>query len=266
MTSPPRRQSFSQFAGIARSDSHSAGSIIIICKRYAPLGPHTQSPAQVPSGNNKNWLHRIKHRLSTFVKIVRAASLGCSLRAATNGDPLVTETPRSMGRARERLVLPAGNKTRLGHTGRANYQCLQGDCPERHQLLQRSSNRGQFRVPSDGIHPPQPQPRRQTHGAGLKAGGRAGQDHEPGGIGLRTAGRREVRLEIGMRLEPFLAASECDRYPIRHARMTTSIVLHYPRSASDQDAHFVRAHRCLRTSMDSGAKAVRAAPRSLHSS
>ncbi|MCK1738333.1 hypothetical protein IVA79_31165 [Bradyrhizobium sp. 138] len=91
VTSPPRRQSFSQFAGIARSDSHSAGSIIIICKRYAPLGPHTQSPAQVPSGNNKNWLHRIKHRLSTFVKIVRAVSLGCSLRAATNGGPLLTD-------------------------------------------------------------------------------------------------------------------------------------------------------------------------------
>lgn len=61
-----------------------------------------------------------------------------------------------------------------------------------------------------------------------------------------------------MRLEPFLAASECDRYPIRHAPMTTSIGLHYLRSASDQDAQFVRAHRCLRTSMDSGAKAVRA--------
>lgn len=147
-------------------------------------------------------------------------------------------------------------------TGRVDYQCLQGDCPERHQLLQCSSNRGQFRVPGDGIHPPQPQP----HGAGLKAGGRAGQGHEQGRIRLRTAGRREVRLEIGMRLGPFLAASQCDRYPIRHAPMTTSIGLHYLRSASDQDAQFVRAHRCLRTSMDSGAKAVRAAPRSLHSS
>lgn len=151
-------------------------------------------------------------------------------------------------------------------TGRVDYQCLQGDCPERHQLLQCSSNRGQFRVPGDGIHPPQPQPRRQTHGAGLKTGGRAGQGHEPGRIRLRTAGRREVRLEIGMRLGPFLAASQCDGYPIRHAPMTTSIGLHYLRSASDQDAQFVRAHRCLRTSMDSGAKAVRAAPRSLHSS
>lgn len=39
-------------------------------------------------------------------------------------------------------------------TGRVDYQGLQGDCPERHQLLQCSSNRGQFRVPGDGIHPP----------------------------------------------------------------------------------------------------------------
>lgn len=150
--------------------------------------------------------------------------------------------------------------------GRVDYQCLQGDYPERHQLLQCSSNCGQFRVPGDGLHPPQPQPRRQAHGAGLKAGGRAGQGHERGRIRLRTAERRAVRLQIGMRLEPFLAASQCDRHPIRHAPMTTSIGLHYLRSASDQDAQFLRAHRCLRTSMDSGAKAVRAAPRSLHSS
>ncbi|WP_247470284.1 VirK family protein [Bradyrhizobium sp. 45] len=62
----------------------------------------------------------------------------------------------------------------------------------------------------------------------------------------RTAGRRAVRLEIGMRLEPFLAASQCDRHPIGHAPMTTSVGLHYLRSASDQDASSfvltVRAH------------------------
>lgn len=81
----------------------------------------------------------------------------------------------------------------------------------------------------------------------------------------RTAGRRAVRLEIGMRLEPFLAASQCDRHPIGHAPMTTSVGLHYLRSASDQDAQFVRAHRACAHG-DSGAKAVRAAPRSLHSS
>lgn len=106
MTSPARRQSFSQFAGIARSDSHSAGSTVIICKRNAPLGAHTQSPAQVPSSENKNLLQGAKHRTSAFVT-VRTTSLDCSLRAARV--IRYSLTARSRRRARERLVLQAGN-------------------------------------------------------------------------------------------------------------------------------------------------------------
>lgn len=262
MTSPPRRQSFSQFAGIARSDSHSAGSIIIICKRYAPLGPHTQSPAQVPSGNNKNWLHRIKHRLSTFVKIVGAASLDCSLRAATNGDPLLTDLRDRWGVPGRgwsyRRATKPGSATPGGPIINAFRVTAQNgiNFSNAHQTVDSSG----YPV-TEYIRHSLSREGKLTVRASKR--GRAGQDHEPGGIGLRTAGRREVRLEIGMRLEPFLAASECDRYPIRHAPMTISIGLHYLRSASDQDAQFVRAHRCLRTSMDSGANAVRAAPRSL---
>ncbi|MET4222735.1 hypothetical protein ABIB00_007975 [Bradyrhizobium sp. LB14.3] len=81
LTNPPRRQSFSQFAGISRSDLALRG----VDQNYLAQGslrtPHSQSPAQVPPSENENCLHGIRHRLSAFVKNVRATSLGGSLRA-----------------------------------------------------------------------------------------------------------------------------------------------------------------------------------------
>ncbi|MGY4412386.1 hypothetical protein ACVWW4_004122 [Bradyrhizobium sp. LB7.1] len=66
---------------ISRSDLAPRG----VDQNYLAQGtlrtPHSQSPAQVPPSENENCLHGIRHRLSAFVKNVRATSLGGSLRA-----------------------------------------------------------------------------------------------------------------------------------------------------------------------------------------
>lgn len=83
VTSPPRRQSFSQFAGIARSDSQSSGWIIIICKRSAPLGPTYPITLAGSLGSEQELAPQNQALALGFRQKPRATSLGCSLRAAT---------------------------------------------------------------------------------------------------------------------------------------------------------------------------------------
>lgn len=111
VTSPPRRQSFSQFAGIARSDSQSAGSIIIICKRNAPLGPTYPITCAGSLGSEQELAPQNQHWLSAFVKKPQGNVSWLFIKSGHHGGSLLTDL-RSMRRARERLVLPAGNSGR----------------------------------------------------------------------------------------------------------------------------------------------------------
>ncbi|MGY3646761.1 hypothetical protein ACVWW2_002052 [Bradyrhizobium sp. LM4.3] len=84
VTSPPRRQSFSQFAGIARSDSQSAGIDHNYLQAQRTLRPYIPNHlrrfprVRTRTGSTES---STGSRLSS--KNLRATSLGCSLRAAT---------------------------------------------------------------------------------------------------------------------------------------------------------------------------------------
>lgn len=111
VTSPPRRQSFSQFAGIARSDSQSSGWIIIICKRNAPLGP-TYPVTLAGSLGSEQELAPQNQALALGFRQKPAGNVSwLFIKSGHHGGSLLTDL-RSMRRARERLVLPAGNSGR----------------------------------------------------------------------------------------------------------------------------------------------------------